>query len=512
MRQPLLRRSGGSDEGGANDVRLSQVVDYGGPPPVLENIKSSIQDLQDGVVRRLSDDWGSLDQGAPGTPPRGHAHMRGPSESGRSFSGVRHSFRRFSLVNFELFSSGKQKRKRNSAILLLAFHVIATIVWACLSALFYVWRLGWSFTGALYFTIQAGFGVGFGGAMILNEGQHMTLDVLYFTTIGVCLGGSMSVFSLFAFFLNECRLHAFESSNLGQKERQREGRGAGALLLTGPVSSRRRLATMCSKAVHWMCGGWLNALVGNRVQLPAFAYAGVVFAFVLIAGLVIGVRFEGLTPHESIYFTISAIQSSGMISPRENYKSELSCMFLVLLGVPVYAAFMSLFLESLMAPYQKLLQRKMLRRPNSDENLEIMHKIRTATSDINKDDRGSVEDALRKIRMDRPSLSGLSFHFKTSAGGGGGANGNGEFGLGSPYQSSTDIKRDATTPNGLNWTEFLEAELMRLGVLELDTLQAVWESFCVQCCVVPQGQNQAQTNGGGHNGRIEADANGQAAP
>ena len=65
MRQPLLRRSGGSDEGGANDVRLSHVVDYGGPPPVLENIKSSIQDLQDGVVRRLSDDWGSLDQGAP---------------------------------------------------------------------------------------------------------------------------------------------------------------------------------------------------------------------------------------------------------------------------------------------------------------------------------------------------------------------------------------------------------------------------------------------------------------
>ena len=42
------------------------------------------------------------------------------------------------------------------------------------------------------------------------------------------------------------------------------------------------------------------------------------------------------------------------------------------------------------------------------------------------------------------------------------------------------MKANAMTKDGLNWTEYLEVELMRMNILEMDTLQAVWENFCVQ--------------------------------
>lgn len=219
---------------------------------------------------------------------------------------------------------------------------------------------------ALYFTVQAGFGVGFGGTLLTEKDEHVDLDVLYFTSFAVCILGSLSVFSLFAFFLHEFRLHAFRSEVKNESKR----------LGLAPSKERVKCGKMVSNIVHWVLGGWLNSVCGST--LSALVFGSVMMSFVVIFGIVLGMESEKLNFHEALYFTISSIQSSGMIIPQLTTNSEIGCTLLVLIGVPTHAAFMSLLLESFIRPYAKSLEKKILKHRTTKEEqklLEVTHFI-----------------------------------------------------------------------------------------------------------------------------------------
>lgn len=123
-----------------------------------------------------------------------------------------------------------------------------------------------------------------------------------------------------------------------------------------------------------------------------------------------------------------------------------------------------------------------------------MQKIRKSDLNINNDDHNDVVSTVRTMALNRPSLSTANLDLKSLE----------EKQKVKTYKDSIDIKANATTPSGLKWTEFLEVctvhfrmtfclqaddtpfmqqvELMRLEILEMDTLQSVWESFCIQSC------------------------------
>lgn len=289
---------------------------------------------------------------------------------------------------------------------------------------------------------QAGYGVGFGGPLVLrphDDSTKIEVDVLYFTTIVVCLIGSLSVFAFYAFFFHEFQLHAFQSS-LDKESRKS---------FECEVNRKKKVAAYVSRSFHWFCGGWLNDLCG--LSLPPVAYAGLAMLLVLALGVGIGIGVEGMNFHEALYFTVSAVQTSGLSAPKENTRSLILCTLLVVLGVPTYAAFCSLLLERIVRPYTKRLQKKIMRhRLASHDNFLL--------------------DSIRNHKFNPPSL-----HINSD-----------DRNLFSENRESGVSRDSARTKEGLNWTEYLEVELMRLGILELETLQSVWENFCIQSTLAQQ--------------------------
>lgn len=311
---------------------------------------------------------------------------------------------------------------------------------------------------------QAGYGVGFGGPLVLNRGDNdrISIDVLYFTTVVVCLIGSLSVFSLYAFFFHEFQLHAFQS------HLDKESKSA----FQARCNKKKKMAAYVSRSFHWVCLGWMNDLLG--LQLPAVAYASIAMILVLAMGVGIGVGYEGLDFHEALYFTVSTVQTSGLAAPKEKPKSEVMCTLLVVVGVPTYAAFCSLLLERIVRPYTTRLRRKMMRH-------------RLASHD------NSLLQSIRPNRINSNQRIGFPQGGDTAYGGGGRQQPaaalqepdmyNGNFVTVSvPREkrgrSASQIRATATTSEGLIWAEYLEVELMRMGILELETLQSVWENFC----------------------------------
>ena len=224
------------------------------------------------------------------------------------------------------------------------------------------------------------------------------------------------------------------------------------------------------------------------IQLPAVAYAALAFGLVVLFGIGIGIGYEGLTFHEAVYFTISAVQTSGLSAPKENPSSELLCTLLVIIGVPTYAALCSLLLERIVRPYTTRLQKKMMRhRLASHDNL-FLSSIRNNRLKINSDNRMDVITAAREVKnyqsLRNPQdtlLFNNSQLLPTSPARDHHQQGGGEGGRARRERRGTvEVKANAMTKDGLNWTEYLEVELMRMNILEMDTLQAVWENFCVQ--------------------------------
>ena len=284
--------------------------------------------------------------------------------------------------------------------------------------------------------------------MELNKGPNneIPLDVLYFTTIVVCLIGSLSVFSLYAFFFHEFQLHSFQS------HLDKESKSA----FVGERNKKKKMAAYLSRSFHWLCGGWLNDLCGW--QLPAVAYATLMMMLVMFLGVGIGMGYEDLTFHESIYFTISTIQTSGLAVVKENPRSFILVTLLVVVGVPTYAAFCSLLLERITRPYTTRLRKKMMRHRFATHDNVFLQNIRSNSSNINNWDGRGGDDGMKIynsniLPVDCPSGSGMG-------------------------TSTSQMKATSTTRDGLNWTEYLEVELMRLGILEMETLQTVWENFC----------------------------------
>ena len=150
------------------------------------------------------------------------------------------------------------------------------------------------------------------------------------------------------------------------------------------------------------------------------------------------------------------------------------CTLLVVVGVPTYAAFCSLLLERIVRPYTTRLRRKMMRH-------------RLASHD------NSLLQSIRSNRINSNQRIGFPQGGDTAYGGGGRQQPaaalqepdmyNGNFVTVSvPREkrgrSASQIRATATTSEGLIWAEYLEVELMRMGILELETLQSVWENFC----------------------------------
>lgn len=339
--------------------------------------------------------------------------------------------------------------KAKGTMALFAFHMLLTALWAIIGASYYCWRLGWTFIGSLFFTVQAGYGVGFGGAMVLNvsDVNNIQVDVLYFTTFFVCCLGSLSVFSLYAFFFHEFQLHAFQS-HMDKESKSRN----------------KKMASYVSRSIHWFCGGWINDIFG--LELPPVAYASLMMGFVMIVGIAVGMCEEGLTVHEAIYFTISAIQTSGLADPENNRKSMLGCTFLVLFGVPTYAAFCSLCLERIVRPYTKRLQDKILRHKSKTHDQYLVDVIRSNSLKINDDNKTMTVPVEVEPSAFEPSSAPTRDHAVR------------ELVRRERVRSASQVKVHAITQDGLNWTEYLEVELMRMGILDIHTLQNVWENFC----------------------------------
>jgi hypothetical protein len=227
------------------------------------------------------------------------------------------------------------------------------------------------------------------------------------------------------------------------------------------------MSSYVSRSIHWFCGGWLNDIFG--LELPPVAYASLMMMFVLIVGIAVGMCEQGLTVHEAIYFTISAIQTSGLADPENNRRSMLGCTFLVLFGVPTYAAFCSLCLERIVRPYTRRLQNKMMRHTSKDRkrNQHLVDVIRSNSLKIN-DDNKTVSVPVEPSMAFEPSSAPTRDHAVL------------EIVRRERLRSASQVKVHATTQDGLNWTEYLEVELMRLGMLDIHTLQNVWENFCNQ--------------------------------
>ena len=483
-----MGQNGRTGEEGESQGGLRNVVDFartnGAPDHSDSDIKDQIRDMQNNFLARIS--YGREHQLQPASSRASDTSDSAPSTPTHrrheaTHDGVGRHRRRASIVSMAMggAQSMVSKGKKRGTVALLSFHICLTAVWAILGACFYCWRLGWTFSGALYFIFQAGYGVGFSGALVLNQGKHahgghISLDVIYFTTIFVCLIGSLSVFSLYAFFFHEFQLHAFQSH---LDKESREG---------GGPRKRKRVGAYVSRSFHWFCGGWLNDLLG--IQLPAVAYAALAFGLVVVFGIGIGIGYEGLTFHEAVYFTISAVQTSGLSAPKENPSSELLCTLLVIIGVPTYAALCSLLLERIVRPYTTRLQKKMMRhRLASHDNL-FLSSIRNNRMKINSDNRMDVITAAREVKnyqsLRNPQdtlLFNNSQLLPTSPARNHHQQGGGEGGRARRERRGTvEVKANAMTKDGLNWTEYLEVELMRMNILEMDTLQAVWENFCVQ--------------------------------
>lgn len=186
---------------------------------------------------------------------------------------------------------------------------VVYVLWLCAAIFLLIWIVGlplaiaftedWTYQAAWYFSIQAGFGVGYGALTVRTQGMEIFLIIHLFL-------GAISISFLIAYLISRM----IDSSEKKKKSKARITKEE----LGEPVI------------------GWKSWVIGSILLL-----------LVIVMGVLYGMLYEKWNFTESLYFIISTCQTSGLLAPAikpkdpDNLFAPLFVSLLVVLAVPLWA-------------------------------------------------------------------------------------------------------------------------------------------------------------------------------
>lgn len=191
------------------------------------------------------------------------------------------------------------KRYKGVVVVLWIVAIIFLLIWVMGLPLAIMLTEDWTYASAWYFSIQAGFGVGYGALTVESKGMEVFLIIHLFL-------GAISIAFLVAYLLSR--------------------------MIDKADQKKKSKSTIVQEELGEPVIGWKSWLVGSVLLL-----------LVMVMGVLYGILYEKWNFTESLYFIVSTCQTSGLLAPsikakdQDNIFAPLFVSLLVILAVPLWA-------------------------------------------------------------------------------------------------------------------------------------------------------------------------------
>jgi len=234
--------------------------------------------------------------GAPEASPQQTSHDEKDPETGSQENNINID----KLVRqLEECIDAETKRYKSVVYVLWIVAIVFLFIWIVGLPLAIAFTEDWTYQAAWYFSIQAGFGVGYGALTVRSKGMEVFLSIH-------CFLGAISISFLIAYLLSR--------------------------MIDKADQKKKKKAVMVQEDLGEPTIGWQSWIVGS-----------ILLVLVMVMGILYGVLYEKWDFTESLYFIVSTCQTSGLLPPSINAKdpnnvfAPLFVSLLVVLAVPLWA-------------------------------------------------------------------------------------------------------------------------------------------------------------------------------